>query len=100
MSCLFLFPTPPLQVSGSLGVQEAHAWGGGELREEEEKGKGVGCSPAGWGLCPEAFISFSKVGILGEVSGEGFSRIVISSPGVLFQGCGLHLLVSARAGGD
>ena len=36
---------------------------------------------AGWVLCPEAFISF-----LG-ISGEGFSRISIGSPGVSFQGC-------------
>ena len=43
---------------------------------------------AGWVLCPEAFISF--LGISGEVSGEGFSRISIGSPGVSFQGCGLH----------
>ena len=36
---------------------------------------------AGWVLYPEAFISF-----LG-ISGEGFSRISIGSPGVSFQGC-------------
>ena len=41
----------------------------------------------------------SLLGILGVVSGEGFSSIVISSPGAPFQGPGLHSLVSDRAGG-
>ena len=35
-----------------------------------------------WVLCLEAFISLLQVGILGEVSGKGFSRIFISFPGV------------------
>ena len=43
--------------------------------------------------CLEAFISVLKAGILGE----GFSRISISSPGVPFQGRGLHWLVHAVA---
>ena len=39
--------------------------------------------------CLEAFLSSLQVGILGEVSGEDLSRIFISFPGVIFQGCGL-----------
>ena len=58
------------------------------------KGNGTGCFPEGvnrgWVLCLEAFFSLLQAGILGEVSGEGFSRIFISSPGVSFQGHGLH----------
>ena len=37
-----------------------------------------------WVLCLEAFVSPLQVGILGEVSGEGFSRIFISFTGMLF----------------
>ena len=40
-------------------------------------------------LCLEIFISFLQEGILGEVSGKGFSRIFISFPGVPFQSYGL-----------
>ena len=40
-----------------------------------------------------------QAGNIGEVSGEDFSRIFISSPGVPFQGHGLARLVIARAGG-
>ena len=55
--------------------------------EEEGEGKGtVVASQRG----PLGFLSPLQVGILGEVSREGFSRIFISFPGVLFQGCGLH----------
>ena len=64
-----------------------------EVGEEEVKGMGVGCSPEGelsWVLCLEAFNSFLQAEILGEVSGEVFSRIFISSPGVPVQGHGLH----------
>ena len=37
-----------------------------------------------------SLISPLQVGILGEVSGEGFSRIFISSPNMLLQGRGLY----------
>ena len=43
-----------------------------------------------WVLCLEAFLSFLQAGILGEVPGEAFSRIFVSSPGVPFQDHGLH----------
>ena len=36
------------------------------------------------------YLSPLQAGILGEISGEGFSRMLISSPGVSFQGHGLH----------
>ena len=73
----------------------------------EDGGKnGKGMAPAApqrdstcWVLCLEGSLSLLQVGILGEVSGKGCSRIFISSPGVLSQGHGLHLLVSSRAGG-
>ena len=38
----------------------------------------------------ESFVSLLQVGILGEVSGKGRSRIFISSPGVHFHVHGLH----------
>ena len=67
---------------------------GKEVWGEEGQGSGAGRSPKGecmpWVLCLEAFIPFLQVGILGEVSGVGFSRICISSPGVPSQGHGLH----------
>ena len=53
------------------------------MGEEEGTGKGVSCV-----LCLEAFISFLPAGILEEVTGEGFSRIFISVPGVPFQAPG------------
>ena len=37
---------------------------------------------AGRVLCLEAFICLLQVGLLGEVSGEGFSRMLIGSAGV------------------
>ena len=60
-----------------------------------EKGKGVMWAvPKGrtlkLGPLSCAFISFLQAGIVGEVSGESFSRIFISSPGVSFQGHDLH----------
>ena len=65
--------------------------------EEEREGEGkemVCCIPEGqlkcWALCLEAFLSFLQARILGEVSGESFSRIFISSPAVPFQVHGLH----------
>ena len=66
-----------------------------EVGEEEGKGSGVGCSPEGESstgvvLCLQAFSSLLQAGILGEVSGEGFSSIFISSQGLPFQGPGLH----------
>ena len=48
-----------------------------------------------WVLCLEAFISLLQVGILGEVSGKGFSRIFISFPGVSL----ICLCVKMRAWG-
>ena len=46
-----------------------------ELWEEEEKGRGAGCSLDGgianWELCLEAFISFLQAGIFRKVSGKG-----------------------------
>ena len=59
----------------------------------EWKGNGAGFSPegehTGWVLCLE-FLCLLQAGNLGEVSGEGFSKIFISSPGVSFQRHGLH----------
>ena len=70
---------------------------------EEGKGNETVYSPEGqcvhWILCLEVFISLFKAGILGEISGAGFSRISISSPGVPFQGHGLHWLIRDRARG-
>ena len=68
-----------------------HTWGfWGKEEKEERKGNGTGSSPEGepvhWVLCLEAFISLLQVEVLGEVSGEGFSRMFINFPGVLFQG--------------
>ena len=63
---------------------------GEEVGGEAGKGNGIGLLPRGGALCLEAFFSLLQVGLLGEVSGEGFSRICISFPGVLFQGHGLH----------
>ena len=40
---------------------------------------------AGWVLCLEGFLSHLKAEILGEVSGECYSRISPSSTGVPFQ---------------
>ena len=48
--------------------------------------------------CLEAFISLLQAGILGEVSGEDFSKIFISSPGAPFQGHGLHPLTGQWQG--
>ena len=48
-------------------------------------------------MAQAAFTSLLQAGILGEVSGEGFSGIFISSPGLPFQGPGLHRLVSSWA---
>ena len=51
-----------------------------------------------WVLCLEAFISLLQAGILGnlgDVSGEGFSRIVICSPDAPFWGQARRSLVSA-----
>ena len=65
---------------------------GEEEREEEGKGNGKGCSQrksAGWLFCLYIFVSLLQAGILGEDSGEGFSRILIHFSGVLFQGHGL-----------
>ena len=56
----------------------------------DEEGNGVDCSPDGecagtsCVLCLEVFIPFLQAGILGEVSGEGFSRKFTSSPGAPF----------------
>ena len=64
-----------------------------EVGEEEGKGNGVGCSLEGEHLCTGSFVLifyFSLAGILGEVSGEGFSRISISSPSVFFHQCVFH----------
>ena len=55
----------------------------------EDEGNGEGYSPEGehvhWALFLEALFSLLQAGILGEVSGEGFSRIFISSPAVIGQ---------------
>ena len=74
---------------------------GKEAGKEEGKGNGVGCSPekhTPWVLRLEACLSLVKAGVLGQVSGEGFSRVYTISPGVAFQGHGLLLLVSDGAG--
>ena len=64
---------------------------GEEARDKEGKGNGMGCSPLHWVLCLEFYsLSLFQAGILGEVLGEGFSRIFISFPGVLFQGHGFY----------
>ena len=67
---------------------------GEDLREEERKENGAGHSPEGectlWVLPLEVFLSLLHMGVLGEVSGESFSRLFISFPGVPFQGHGLH----------
>ena len=66
---------------------------GEEEREEEGKGMAQAAPQregGSWVHCLRAFISLLQVGILGEVSGEGFNRIFISFPGVLFQGCALY----------
>ena len=70
---------------------------GKEVGEEEGKGNGKGCSPEGQHVCASAFwvlwlefFSLLQAGMLGEVSGEGFSRIFIRSPDAHFQGPGLH----------
>ena len=44
---------------------------------------------AGRVLCLEALICLLQAGILGEFSGESFSRIFTSFPGVPSQGPGL-----------
>ena len=57
-----------------------------------KKGKnGEGCSPEGAysGSFAIKLFSLLQVGTLEEVSGEGFSRVFISSPGGPFQGHGL-----------
>ena len=61
----------------------------GKAGEGEGKGNGMGEHACGL-LCLEACISLLQTGILGQVSLEGFSRTVISSPGVPFQGHGLY----------
>ena len=54
---------------------------------EERHGRALPLESTRLGLlCLEAFISLLQAGILGE----GFSRIFINSPGVSFQGHGLH----------
>ena len=72
------------------------------FRTQEPVKKEGGRSPEGERrfLCSEAFISLLQAGTLGWVSGQGFSRRVISAPGVPFQGHGLHWLVSGRARGS
>lgn len=68
-----------------LRVQEKRVWG--EKRHST-------CQV----LCPEAFLSLSSRGVLGEVPGEGLSRVFTSFPGLSLQGRGPHGLVGARAG--
>lgn len=51
---------------------------------KKEVGEGGG-NGLGWVLSLKAFIFLLQTGILGEVSGEGFSRTFISSPGVTFR---------------
>ena len=64
---------------------------GEERRVGKRKRKGmVWAAPqrvnlyAGWVLCLETFVSLLQEGILGNVPGEAFSRILITFPGVLF----------------
>ena len=62
---------------------------GDEVGEGKGSGNGAGCSPKGvHALGPS--MSLLQVGILGEFSVEGFSRIVISFPGMVFQGHGVY----------
>ena len=75
---------------------------GKELGEEERKGNGAGSQRDRTGVGPssEGFYLFLAGGnVRGGFSGKGFSRLFISSPGVPFQGHGLHPLVSSRVGG-
>lgn len=63
------------------------------------EGKAQVCSrPGGGGVHAgtfvlRVFISLLQATFLGEVLGKGFSRIIISFPGVSFQGVGLVLVL-------
>ena len=57
----------------------------------EEEGHGEDCSPES--ASPGSFV-LRPFSLLGQVSGEGFSRIFVSSPGVPFQVCSCRVMGS------
>lgn len=67
---------------------------GEEKRGKEAEGNGVGCYPEGH-ACAGSFVlrllslAYLQAGILGEVSGDSFSRIFISFLNVLLGRGGL-----------
>ena len=62
----------------------------GKRRDREGVGMLLGGRAWPGSFVLRVFISLLQVGILGEVSGEDFSRTFISSPGVPSQGCGFQ----------
>ena len=76
----------------------------GERNGEEGKGNGAHAAPLGestpWDFCLEAFIRFLQAGIIGEASGEDFSRILISSPGAALSGSWSPLIGQGQSRGS